>query len=91
MTIIPFTPSQVASPPFTTLLTLDGQSYTFSVAWNIVSNRWYFTLIDQNGARVITQPLIGSPPGSDIFLAPGLFSTSTLVYRVSTGNIEQTP
>ena len=91
MTVIPFAPSQASTPPFTAQLTLDGQSYTFNAAWNFVSARWYFALVDQSGAIIVNQPLIGSPPDSDIPLAPGLFTTSTLVYRVSTGNLEIGP
>jgi hypothetical protein len=91
MTIIPFQPNSTNSPPFTTLVTLDGTSYAFVAMWNFYRGGWYFSLTDQSGNRVINQPLIGSPPNADIQLAPGLFTTSTLVYRVSTGNLEVGP
>lgn len=91
MTIIPFTPNATTAPPFSALLTLDGQSYGLAVAWNIVRGDWYFSLTDQGGNLVVNQPLIGSPPDSDIYLAPGFFKTSTLVYRAATGNFEIGP
>ena len=91
MTTIPFVPSPTNSPPFTALVTLDGLSYTLTAMWNFYRGDWYITLTDGSGNIIINQPLIGSPPNSDIYLAPGIFSSSTLVYRVSTGNFEQTP
>lgn len=91
MIVIPFQPNPTTSPPFQTLLTLDGQSYSFVAMWNLYRGDWYFSLTDQAGNRVINQPLIASPPDSDIPLAPTLFTTSTLVYRKSTGNLEVGP
>jgi hypothetical protein len=91
MTTIPFTPSVSDSPPFSALLTLDGASYTLVVAWNIYGQRWYFSLTDQNSNLVINQPLIGSPPDENIYLAPGIFTSSTLLYRVATNSFEIVP
>lgn len=91
MTTIAFVPNATTAPPFSALVTLDGQSYNLVVAWNLYRGDWYFTLYDQNGQVVVNQPLIGSPPDYDIPLAPGLFSTSTLVYRIETGNFEVRP
>ncbi len=91
MTTIAFLPNSENAPPFSTILTLDGQAYTFAAAWNLYAARWYFSLTDQSGNLVVNQPLIGSPPASDILLAPGIFTTSTLVYRVSTQNLEIGP
>lgn len=90
-TLIAFTPSATASPPFTATITLDGAQYGLSVAWNAYAGRWYYSLVDQNQNTTITAALVGSPSGSDILLAPGLFSTSTILYRVSTGNFEVNP
>jgi len=91
MTIVPFTPDTVAAPPFSALLTLDGASYTLVAAWNFYASRWYVSITDQNGNLICNQPLIASPPNQDIFLFPGLFTSSTVVYRASTGNLEITP
>lgn len=91
MTTVPFQPNSTNAPPFSTLLTLDGQAYTFAVAWNLYAGRWYFSLTDQSGNLLVNQPLIGSPPDADIYLAPGMFTTSTLVYRVATNNLEIGP
>lgn len=89
-TIVPFTPDPVAAPPFSALVTLDGASYSLVTMWNFYSSRWYFSLTDQFGNLTINAPLIGSPPDSDIFLAPGVFTSSTLLYRATTGNFEIT-
>jgi hypothetical protein len=91
MTLVPFTPSATSAPPFSTLVTLDGQSYSLSTAWNLYRGDWYFSLTDQSGNLLVNQPLIASPPDSDIYLAPGLFSASTLVYRANTGVFEVGP
>lgn len=91
MTTIPFLPSPTNTPPFTTLVTLDGNAYTLTATWNIYRGDWYITLTDGSGNTIVNQPLIGSPPNANIYLAPGIFQTSTLVYRESTGNFEQTP
>lgn len=91
MTTIPFQPSPTNAPPFTALVTLDSVAYTLTAMWNFYRSDWYITLTDDSGNIVVNQPLIGSPPDSDIYLAPGYFSQSTLLYRVSTGNFEQNP
>lgn len=53
--------------------------------------RWYVTLTDQNGNIAWSGGMVGSPLGFDIPLAPGVFSTSTLLYREDTGNFEINP
>jgi hypothetical protein len=90
-TIIPFTPSNNSTPPFSTPLTLDGTSYAGSVTWNITGQRYYLQILDQSGNQIWTGALVGSPLGYDIPLAPGIFNTSTLLYRADTGNFEVTP
>lgn len=90
-TLIAFAPNNNASPPFQAVFTLDGTSYTGSAWWNIAGQRWYLTLTDQSNNVIWTGPLIGSPLGFDILLAPGIFQTSTLLYRADTGNFEQSP
>jgi len=89
-TYIPLIFSQ-ASPPFQSAFTLDGQGYNGTVTWNFAGQRWYITLYDQFGNLIINQPLIGSPQNADNYLAPGMFQTSTLLYRSATGNFEVTP
>lgn len=91
MTTVPFQPNATTAPPFAAIVTLNGQPYTLAVAWNIYRGDWYMSLTDQSGNLLINQPLIGSPPGADIYLAWGLIGSSTLVYRVSTGNFEIGP
>lgn len=90
MTLIPFQPNSNNAPPFSAIVTLDGSPYTLIAMWNFYRKWWYISLSDQNGNLVVNQPLIGSPPDSNIILAPGIFKTSTLVYRTSTGNFEVT-
>lgn len=91
MTSIAFVPNPTTAPPFSALVKLDGQIYNLVTAWNLYRGDWYFSLTDQNGIVVVNQPLIASPPDSSIFLAPGFFTFSTLVYRAATGNFEVAP
>lgn len=96
-TYIAFTPSQVSSPPFSTQVTLDGVSYTLSCTWNIYrggssgQSGWYYSLTDQGGNVAITSALVGSPDDAPIYLAWGILTTSTLLYRASSGNFEVSP
>lgn len=91
MTLIPFTPSPSAAPPFSALVTLDGSSYTLVTAWNFYAQRWYVSITDQNGNLICNQPLIGSPPNANIYLFPGIFTSSTVAFRVSTQSFEVNP
>jgi hypothetical protein len=90
-TIVAFTPNNTNSPPFSTVFTLDGTSYNAAVTWNIAGQRWYLTLTNQAGTVIWNGALIGSPLDYDILLAPGVFKTSTLLYREDSGNFEVTP
>ncbi|VWD20894.1 phage baseplate plug family protein [Burkholderia contaminans] len=90
-TLVPFQPSNATTPPFQATITLDGVAYSLSVTWNIAGMRWYVTLTDQNGNIAWNGAMVGSPLGFDILLAPGVFSTSTLLYREDTGNFEINP
>jgi hypothetical protein len=76
-TVTPFAP--VAIAPFQFQATLDGATYTATVAWNTYGQRWYVNIVDQNNTRILTKPLIGSPPGSEISLVAGYFM-STMVF-----------
>lgn len=91
MTIIAFAPNNLSSPPFSTPLTLDGTSYVGNVTWNIAGQRYYLTITDAPGNVAWSGAMIGSPLGYDILLAPGVFSSSTILYREDTGNIEVSP
>jgi hypothetical protein len=91
VTTILFTPSNTASPPFQVPVTLDGVGYSLATMWSFYRGDWYVSLSDQNGNIVVNQPLIGSPANASIFLFPGFFMTSTVLYRVSTGQFEIGP
>jgi hypothetical protein len=91
MTLIPLTLNNALTPPFSTPLTLDGASYLGAVTWNVVGQRWYLSIIDQSGSVTWCGALVGSPLDYDIYLAPGVFQTSTLLFREDTGNIEVNP
>ncbi|WP_297505908.1 hypothetical protein [Ferrovum sp.] len=49
------------------------------------------TLTDNTGNVIWTGAMVGSPLGFDIYLALGIFTTSTILFRADTGNIEVTP
>lgn len=91
MTTIPVIIVNSNSPPWTAQATLDGNPYQLSLAWNIAGQRWYLQIADQSGNIVWYGPFIGSPLNSDIFLAPGIFQQSTILFRADSGNIEVTP
>lgn len=91
MTSIPFNPVNTNNPPFQTDFTLDGQTYRGVATWNIAGQRWYLTIYSQSGDVVWCGALIGSPIGFDMPLAPGIFTTSQILYREDTGNFEVTP
>jgi hypothetical protein len=90
-TLIPLTLNNAVSPPFSAIFTLDGVAYTGSVVWNVAGQRWYLNLQDANAQAVWNGPLIGSPLNHDIYLAPGIFSQSTILFREDTGNFEVNP
>lgn len=90
-TLVPFSPSNVAVPPFQATITLDGAQYSFIAKWNVYRSDWYYTISDQSGTVIYNAALVGSPIGADIYLAAGIFSTSTLLYRIDTGNLEINP
>lgn len=91
MTTYAFTPVNTASPPWQSQFTLDGSSYKVTAYWNIYGQRWYIKITDSSGNLAWSGPIIGSPDNYDIYLAPGVFSTSTILYRVGTGNFEVKP
>ncbi len=88
MTTFPFTPQ--ANANFNFQPTFDGQQYTVTCTWNLFGQRYYVNILTLNGQLIVSTPLIGSPDNFNISLTAGYF-TSTLVYRVSTGNFEVSP
>lgn len=90
-TYIPFTPSQSSTPPFQTPVTMDGASYLLTCSWNMYRGGWYYIITSAGGNLIINAALVGSPTGSSVYLAPGIFHTSTLLYRADTGNFEINP
>jgi len=84
-----FTPTAQAAWQFQP--TLDGNTYTVIATWNIYRQDYYISIYDLSGNMIVMLPLIGSPPDSDINLVAGYFTTSTLVFRVSTQQFEVTP
>ena len=55
----PFQPSGVNAPSFQP--TFDGAVYNCAVTWNLFGQRYYVNCFDQNGVRVFTVALVGSP------------------------------
>ena len=88
-TLIAFNP--VPSANFQFNCTLDTQPYTVIVTWNTYSPRYYINIYNTAGNLIVTNPLTGSPDNYDINLVFGYFTTSTLVYRVSSNNFEILP
>ena len=91
MTIIPFQPSATNAPPFQAQVTLDGSPYALACTWNFAAQRWYASLTDSAGNLAWMGALVGSPLSADIYLAPGIFTTSTILYREDSGNFEINP
>ncbi len=89
-TYVAFAP-QTSGIPWVGQFTLDGKSYRAQASWNIAGQRWYLSLSDTSGNVVWYGPLVGSPLDYDIYLAPGIFTASTLLYRADTGNFEVNP
>lgn len=90
-TLVPFAPSPLSAPPFQANVTLDSAQYLLTAGWNAYRGDWYYTITDQFGNVQITAALVGSPPSANIYLAPQIFATSTILYRPSTGNFEINP
>lgn len=86
-----FTPSNLQSPPFIMTSSLDGATHTISTLFNISGQRWYMQIEDMDNNIVWYGAMVGSPLNNDIPLAPGIFRTSTILYRADTGNIEVSP
>ncbi|WP_405027751.1 phage baseplate plug protein [Mangrovibacter phragmitis] len=83
-----FTGDEQSAVSFTP--TLDGTVYNCSIGWNIAAQRWYLTVKDGSGNRVLTRAVTGSPVGADINLLFGVFTSTTMVWRTPDGKIEVT-
>lgn len=88
MILYPFNPSATANFQFQP--TLDGKVYNVIITWNLGGARYYVNIYTLQGARVLTIPLIGSPPDYDLNLIAGYFA-STMVFRASSQNFEVVP
>ena len=85
ITYIPFTPSATAN--FTFQATLDGAIYNVICTWNVFGERYYINIYDSTQNLIVSLPVIGSPDNYNISMTKGYFTT-TLIYRVSSGNFE---
>lgn len=89
--ILNFTPDPNGRPPFQANVTLDGNPYSLVVTWGLAGQRWYMTLTDASGNLAWSGAMVGSPLTSNIYLAPGIFQTSTILFREDSGTIEVNP
>jgi hypothetical protein len=71
--------------------TLDSVAYNLTAMWNFAAQRWYVSLVNASGNVAWYGAMVGSPLNYDIPLAPGIFVTSTILYRADSGNFEITP
>jgi Domain of unknown function (DUF6983) len=91
-TSIPFAPvNSATAPPFQFAATFDGNSYTVQVKWNISGQRFYVHIYDNSFTLILCIAMAASPPGFDINLVTGVFTTSTLIFRDNTQNFEVSP
>lgn len=88
MTTYDFQPS--VNAPFQFQPTLDGQTYTVIVTWNLFGQRYFVSCYSLAGALVFSVPMVGSPLDFDISLSAGYF-TSTLIWRVQNNQFEVSP
>jgi hypothetical protein len=63
-TVIPFIPSNIK--PYSFPVTLDGNTYSVTVTWNVSAQRFYINVYDRSGAWIVTVPLITTPPNRKI-------------------------
>ena len=59
-----FTPT--AQAPFQFQPTLDGQTYSIFVTWNLYGQRYYVNVYDLSGNLIVALPVIGSPSSKSI-------------------------
>ncbi len=90
-TLVAFQPNPNSAPPFQATITMDGGSYSLTTLWNLYRGGYYVNIAAQDGTVEWMGALVGSPPAANIYMAPGVFQTSTILYRASTGNFEINP
>lgn len=88
-TIVNFAPAATANFQFN--CTLDGASYVAVCTYNNYSPRYYISIYDSFRNLIMIRPIIGSPDDYDINILFGYFTTSKMIYRVSSSNFEITP
>lgn len=88
-TLVTFNPSSTANFQFNP--TLDGVDYVAVCTWNSAAPRYYISIYDTARTLIMTRPITGSPDNYDINILFGYFTTSKMVYRVSSGQFEITP
>jgi hypothetical protein len=70
---------------------LDGQQYNVIVTWSLFGRRWIINVYTLQGVLVLQKPMTGSPLDYGINLIEGYFTTSSLVYRAASNNLEVSP
>ncbi len=90
-TLVAFQPNPNSAPPFQATITMDGSSYNLTTLGTLKRGGYYVNSAAQEGTVEGMGALVGSPPAANIYLAPGVFQTSTILYRPSTGNFEINP
>ena len=88
-TLVTFNPSATANFQFSP--TLDGVSYVAVCTWNAYAPRYYISIYDTARTLIMSRPIVGSPDDYDINMLFGYFTTSKMVYRVSSNQFEITP
>ena len=88
-TIVNFAPNPNANFQFNA--TLDGKSCVVVCTYNNYAPRYYINIYDTARNLLLTRAMVGSPADYDINLLFGYFTTSTMVYRVSSNNFEINP
>lgn len=88
-TLYQFTPTITQNFTFTP--TLDGNQYACEITWGLFGQRWILNVYTLQNVLIVTKPFVGSPDDYSINLVQGYFTTSSLVFRQSTNNIEVSP
>jgi hypothetical protein len=83
--------AQPTNQPFSFQATLDGVSYTVSLPWSLYGQTYNIYISELDGTPILATILCGSPDDYDINIIKSYFTTSTLVYRVSSNNFEINP
>ncbi len=91
-TVTQFVPSQTGAFVFladlsgpTSNVTSTSTQFTVSVTWNVFGQRFYVALTDQDGALVLTTPLVSSAPSpaEQFNMLAGYFSSTMVLLEGS--------